>query len=127
MRFLHYGKDGGEYSTVWGWFLVEIKRLFSVVLLCFEDGSREAYHNHAFTCFSWVLKGSLHEHHLQGPLDIHKASWKPFITRRCTFHQVKSDGRTWVLSFRGPWAKRWQEYLPEEDRYVTLTDGRKEI
>ncbi len=136
MKFCFYGKDGGEYSTVSGYWLAEIKRLFSAVLLCFEDGSRDAYHSHAFNCFSWVLNGRLIEHHLDRELvdhhidarvEIHEASWVPFMTYRDTFHKVVSEGRTWVLSFRGPWAPTWQEYLPGEDRAVTLTDGRREM
>lgn len=126
MRFLFYGKDGGYESTVWGYWLVEIKSLFSIVLLRFEQGSREAYHNHAFNCFSWVLKGELVEMHLDGPVEFHAASYRPFITRRSTFHKVVPNRRTWVLSFRGPWADSWKEYIPSEDRIVTLTDGRKE-
>ena len=66
LRFLHVGKDGGEYSKVWGLFVVEIKKLFSFVMMCFEDGSREAYHTHAFNSISWVVKGKLVEHHLNG-------------------------------------------------------------
>ena len=42
MRLFFYGKDGGQYSTVWGYWLIEIKSLFSVVLLRFEGDSREA-------------------------------------------------------------------------------------
>lgn len=104
MRFLHYGKDGGPESTVWGLFLVEIKCLFSVVLLRFEDGSREAYHSHAFDAVSWVLRGNLLEEFLSGGWRLHHKGWLPILTRRTTFHKVTSLGRTWVLSFRGPWA-----------------------
>jgi len=127
MKFLHYGKDGGEYSTVWGFFLIEIKRLFSIVLLKFEDGSRDAYHNHAFNSISWVLKGELFEIPFTGRCHTHKPGLKPVFTYRDTFHKVVSVGRTWVLSFRGPWAKTWKEYLPSEERNVTLTHGREEV
>ena len=61
MKLFSYGKDGGEESTVWGYWLCEFKSLFSVALLCFEDGSREAYHDHAFNSISWVLSGKLTE------------------------------------------------------------------
>lgn len=128
MKICELDKDGGYESTVWGYFLIEIKSLFSIVLLRFENGSREAYHSHAFNTISWVLRGRLveqlyptHGRRVYGP------SFRPVITRRTTFHKVTSTGRTWVLSFRGPWADTWQEYLPAENRVVTLTNGRKEV
>lgn len=131
-KFLYYGKDGGEYSTVWGYFLIEIKSLFSIVLLKFEDGSRNAYHTHAFNCISWVLKGKLVEEQLyantrHADVQAHKPGLKPVYTYRNTFHKVTSIGRTWVLSFRGPWSKTWKEYIPSERRNIVLTHGREEV
>ncbi len=122
-----YRKDGGKLSTVWGYWLCEFKGLFSIAVLCFEDGSREAYHSHAFNSCSWVLKGQLEEQHLNEGVNIHTPSFKPVMTYRDTFHKVYSKGRTWVVTFRGPWSKEWKEYLPESDEYVTLTNGRKII
>jgi hypothetical protein len=135
MKFFKKMKDGGAESTVTGYWLVEMKSLFSIVLIKFEGKSREAYHSHAFNCINWVLKGELREdrmwHHT-----IHKInhsyrrfvpSLKPFFILRDDFHKVDSVGTTWVLSFRGPWADRWHEWRPAEDRYVTLTHGRKEV
>lgn len=130
MKFLEITKDGGPESTVWAHWLIELKGLFSVVLLRFEDGSREAYHSHAFDSISWVLSGELNEiHHPDTKnvfdiLDIHWPSFIPVVTRRSTKHMVRSRGRTWVLSFRGPWAKTWTETLPDGTT-VTLTHGRK--
>lgn len=126
MKFLSYSKDGGTYSTVSGLFIIEIKKLFSIVLLRFEDGSRDAFHSHAFNCFSWLLSGRLYEQNLNGSVRYYKPSLFPFTTKRTTFHKVKSNGISFVLSFRGPWAKTWQEYLPIEERFVELTNGRKE-
>jgi len=126
MKFLHYGKDGGEYSTVWGFFFIEIKKMFSIVLLKFENGSRDAFHSHAFNSISLVLKGKLIEEHRWGGTEAH--IWgDTVITRRDTFHKVTSYGRTWVLSIRGPWAKTWKEFIPSERRNVTLTHGREEV
>ncbi len=132
LKFFKISKDGGSESTVWGLFLIEIKSLFSVALLCFEDGSRDAYHSHAFDCVSWVLRGRLVERvmpeHMRGQwLQVHDPSFVPVITRRNRMHKVVSVGRTWVLTFRGPWAKTWREWLPAENRFVTLTHGRREI
>lgn len=132
MKLLTLCKDGGYESTVWSYFLVEIKWLFSIALLRFEDGSREAYHSHAFDCVSWVLRGDLVEECLNESNGLtwhnwYRPSWRPVVTRRSTFHKVTSYGRTWVITFRGPWADTWREYLPDEDRFVTLTHGREEI
>jgi hypothetical protein len=126
MRLFYKGKDGGAESTVWGFWLWELKRLCSVALLCFEDGTRDAYHSHAFNSISWVLSGMLVERFFDGRVRIHFPSLRPIVTRRTDFHQVRSYGRTWVLSLRGPWVSVWQEYLPGEQRFVELTHGRKE-
>ena len=42
MKFLQTTKDDGEKSTVWAHWLVELKGLFSVAVLRFENGTREA-------------------------------------------------------------------------------------
>jgi hypothetical protein len=34
---------------------------------------------------------------------------------------------TWVLSFRGPWANTWREFIPSAQRWLTLTHGRRVI
>ena len=127
MKFFYYGKDGGKESTVSGYWLTEIKSLFSIVLLKFENGSRDAYHTHAFNSISWVLKGSLIEYHRNGRTEFHTPSLLPVITKRDTFHKVVSEGDTWVLSFRGPWSKTWSEYLPNENKDIILSNGRKVV
>lgn len=40
-------------------------------------------------------------------------------------HKVMSQGDTFVLSLRGPWADTWKEFLPGLNRFITLTHGRK--
>ena len=130
MKLCYVGKDGGKESTVWGFWPIEIKSLFSVALLCFENGSREAYHSHAFNSVSWVLKGSLYEDCIGGPFlggRRHKAGFRPIYTSRTNMHKVTSIGRTWVLTFRGPWKDTWREWLPLEKRFRTLTHGRREV
>ena len=126
MKLFSYGKDGGPESKVWGFWFIELKSLFSIVLLKFEPGTREAYHTHAFNCFSWVLRGKLEERFKDSRKKLyHSASVLPFITRRSDFHQVYSHGTSWVLSFRGPWNNTWEEYFPSSRVRVTLTNGRK--
>lgn len=119
-----FSKDGGQESTVQGWF-IEAKKLATAALLRFDDGTREAYHSHAFNCISWVLKGALEEEHLEGGVDVHRPSLKPVVTRRDTFHKVRSLGTTWVLTFRGPWSDTWKEYV--DGQIITLTHGRKVV
>ena len=125
MKLFYIGKDGGKESNVWGYWLIEIKSLFSIAVLRFEHGTREAYHSHAFNCISWVLKGKLEERLIEGGINIYKPSLRPIITKRETFHKVFSHGRTWVLTFRGPWSKYWKENIDGKD--VVLGHGRKII
>ena len=129
MRFMEWANDGGPESTVSGLFLVEFKGLFSLVLLRFGEGSREAYHSHAFNCLSWVLKGNLQEHHKDGGENTlpPRNRLLPFVTSRDTFHKVVSEGVSWVFTVRGPWAKSWNEYIPDSDKDVVLTEGRVEV
>lgn len=127
MRLFHVGKDGGPESTVTGYWLVEMKRLFSVAILRFDDGTRDSYHSHAFNSWSWVLSGKLLERFKDGPYNpdvFHLPSIRPIHTLRTTFHRVRSFGTTWVLTFRGPWAKQWEEYNPFTNKKSTLEDGR---
>lgn len=137
MKLFSWMKDGGPESRVWGFFLIEWKRFFSIALLFFKDGSREAYHSHAFNAISWVLRGKLTETRkydtrpeiVDGGVTVtdYLPSFRPIITTRSNMHRVSSTGKTWVITFRGPWADTWMEYLPKEHRFVTLTNGRQEI
>lgn len=120
--FIGKRKDGGPESTVTGWFF-ELKSLFTIALLRFDGASREAFHSHAFHCWSVLLKGQLVErHYLTDHVDVHTA---PAIikTRRSTWHMVDSVGTSWVLTFRGPWMDRWVEFVPGKG-FVKLTHGR---
>lgn len=132
MKLLETSKDGGPESTVWAHWLIELKGLFSIVLLQFEHGSRDAYHSHAFNCISWVLWGKLVEEVLDDDVssgsrfNVYGPSLIPVLTFRDTTHKVVSYGRTWVISFRGPWAKTWKEILPDGEE-KTLTNGRKVV
>jgi hypothetical protein len=127
-RLLTTTKDGGPDSHVWAYWLIAWKSLFSVVLLRFEDGSREAYHTHAFNCVSWVLRGWLIESVFGRGKPIHyHGSWRPVFTRRNTMHRVSSVGRTWVLSFRGPWAETWKDLDTKTGTVRLLTHGRRVV
>ena len=127
MKFWSTSKDGGPYSTVDAYWLIECKRLFSVALLRFADGSRDAFHSHAFDSLSWLLSGNVEEEHLVGATVEHRPSLRPLVTRRSTFHRVVSRGTSWVLTFRGPWAKTWTEYDPQQSQVTVLTHGRRAL
>lgn len=127
MKFLSKSKDGGPQSTVTGYWLAEIKSLFSIVLLRFDEGSRDQYHSHAFSSLNWVLRGRVVEQHVQGGTEEHTPSLRPVLTHRHTYHRVVSTRTTWVLSLRGPWSRTWREFDPRTKRETTLTHGRVEV
>lgn len=129
MKILWNDKDGGADSRVhcWG---IESKGFGSVLLLLFHEGSREAFHTHAFNSVSWLLRGKLDEcfYGCDYPTLTHVASWRRIKTFRYTFHMVAGVApRSWVLSFRGPWVDTWKEFLPRIKKLITLTHGRKVI
>lgn len=124
MKLFTKAPDGGKDSGVSGYFLVEIKGLFSIVLLKFNKGTREAYHNHAFNAVTLWLKGEVVEHRRNGEENYYCGGmWK--YTSRSTYHKVEARETTWALSFRGPWENTWQEL--RQGNLVTLTHGRKEV
>lgn len=127
MKLFSRGKDGGPVSTVTGYWLVELKRLFSVALLRFDRGSRDEYHSHAFDSVSWVLKGRLEEHMIDGSTRTYRPSLRPVVTRRDDFHRVVSTGTSWVFTLRGPWARTWWEFDPESGEVTELTHGRIDV
>jgi hypothetical protein len=93
MKILSKSKDGGDESTVWAYTLIEIKPLFSIILLKFVGDSREAYHNHAFNSISWLIKGKLIEKFIDNSQDIeYNPSIVPIKTKKETFHKVSSEG-----------------------------------
>lgn len=138
MRFFFKRVDGGPQSNVTGFWLCEGKRSFSIALLRFTHGRREAYHSHAFNCLSWILKGCLQEDRMyigrgyfNHEISYFKRSLKPVVTTRDNLHRVTSIGTTWAFTIRGPWTDKWYEvqrdYLRYLDILVTFTHGRKII
>ena len=136
MKLFHVAKDGGPDSNVTGYWLIESKMFFSVALLRFSRGSREAYHSHAFNAVSWILSGRILEAILHRDKEfpyrhaafVHTPSIKPIYTSRERFHKVYGIAyTTWAVTFRGPWKSTWQEFLPKLNKYITLTNGRKII
>jgi len=136
MKLFFKSKDGGSESNVTGYWLIEWKLVFSIVLLRFDKGSREAYHNHAFNALSWVLKGQIDELIVNSPRDYdsptsdwrcYRPSWIPVYTPRERMHKVFGIAdKTWVISFRGPWVETWKEWFGA-GKTVTLTHGRNVV
>ena len=127
MRLLYSGKDGGKKSTVDGIWLIELKKLFSIVFLKFNKGSREAYHSHAFNAYTWFISGEVMEYHKDGRVLKWKPSIFPKYTPRDCFHKVYAVKDTWAFTIRGPWKETWQEWFRDDDKTITLTHGRKII
>jgi hypothetical protein len=125
MKFLKVMKDGGSKSHVTGFFFVEIKSLFSIALLRFDHGTREAFHSHAFNAITLWLSGVVREHLYAGGSQLWTPGQLKYTSRGC-FHKVETLTKSsWALSVRGPWNPTWKEYLPKENKFVTLTHGRK--
>ncbi len=123
-RLFYTKPDGGKESGVTGYFLIEWKPIFSLGVLHFKKGSREAFHSHAFNAVTFWLKGSVTE--VKHPTDVCRnftASLKPKFTSRDNFHKVIAHTDTYALTFRGPWMDYWYEF--KQGSYLTLTHGRK--
>lgn len=121
--------DGGKDSGVTGYWLIEWKSVFSIVLLRFGASNRENFHNHAFNALTWWIKGKVIEKVYLGSAGIRSLSWKPsFVpkyTPRSNMHRIIPEGVAWCLSIRGPWTKTWGEYNPKTEKEITLTSGRR--
>ena len=123
MKLLKWSKDGGPESPVDAFFIVEIKSLFSVALLRFNKGGREAFHTHAFNAWTWFLWGDLVEEDINGEFHIYERNILPKITRRIKNHRVVANETSWCFTIRGPWEKTWTE--DTETHHTVLTHGRR--
>lgn len=124
MKWFTKSYDGGPNSGVTGYWLLEWKKGISIVLLHFSPGSREAFHSHAFNAFTWWLRGSVIEEHVNWEVKTWKPSLIPKWTPRNCYHKIIASSRgAWALSIRGPWSDTWKE--TKGDKEITLTHGRK--
>ncbi len=138
MRILMGSKDGGPESNVrmWGF---EWKSGFSVLVLCCAEGSREAFHTHAFKAISWLLTGALVEEGMTRVTSdgrrtriyhdkMHLPSLRPIRTPRERMHKVAGFAKnSWVITLRGPWAPTWLDWSDYENKPRRLSWGRKEV
>lgn len=114
---------GRPNSGVTGYWLIEWKLGFSIVLLRFSKGSPEAFHSHAFNAWTWWIKGRAMEYFVDDRTPLPwRPSLKPKYTPRDCFHKIVAQEVTWAISFRGPWMETWQE--KKLDKVTTLTHGR---
>lgn len=125
MKILKWAKDGGPESPVDAFFVVEIKSLFSIAVLRFNYGSREAFHTHAFNALTWFIRGDLVEQDVSGDYYVYKRSILPKLTRRTKNHRVIAIETSWCFTLRGPWQKTWTE--TQDGKSIVLTHGRKQV
>ena len=124
MKLFKKSHDGGKDSGVTGYWLIEWKDVFSIVVLRFSKGSRDAFHSHAFNAYTLWLKGEVTEQYVTGEEKV----WKPFsfkYTPKACFHKIIAKEVSWAISFRGPWDNTWQE--KKDGVEYTLTHGRKHV
>lgn len=125
MKLLSVAKDGGPESNVTGFFLVEIKSLFSIVFLKFAKGRRESFHSHAFNALTLYFDACVYEEFPDGGYKYWSDGWQFKTTPRGLMHRIYAFVDSYALSFRGPWKKTWQEYNPQTKQTITLMNGRK--
>lgn len=128
MRLFYKGYDGGDKSTVTGYWLIELKSLFSICVLRFNKGTRENFHNHAFNALTWFIKGDLVEERLVDSNKLYRKyrrSLIPKLTRRNNMHRVIANETSYCVSIRGPWSKQWNEYNEHNKEMITLESGRR--
>jgi hypothetical protein len=126
MKFFKKCKDGGPESNVDAYVLIEIKSLFSIILLKFNKGSRDNFHSHAFNAITIPLtaENTLYEEYCFTDKVLFYKKFKVKHTPRDVIHRVVALTNSWALTFRGPWDKYWKEVTPEGETLV-YTHGRK--
>jgi len=127
MKLFSKCKDGGKESPVDAYFLIECKGLFSVALLKFNKGGREAYHTHAFDAYTWFLKGDLVEEDVSGEHYTYKRSIFPKLTLKSKNHRVKALSDSWCFTVRGKWDKQWTEYNETDNTSAIFSWGRRVV
>ena len=99
IKLFKHAKDGGPESNVEGYWLIEWKNVFSIALLKFNKGHRDAFHSHAFNAWSWFIKGAATEQTLDintGLIDCKEFCGMcfPKYTPRSQFHRYIAVEKT---------------------------------
>lgn len=124
MKLFSVSYDGGKDSGVTGYWLIEWKKVVSIVLLKFNPNHRENFHSHAFNAFTWWVKGTAVEELEDGTLLKWTPSLLPKFTPRSNMHKIHVKSTTWAFSVRGPWQDVWREKTPSGTE-IRMTHGRK--
>lgn len=125
MKIFSKSKDGGPNSPVDGYFLIEIKSLFSIAVLKFNKGAREEFHTHAFDAYTWFITGDLKEEDVDGDMLIYQKNLKPKFTPRDKNHRVIAQEDSYCFTIRGPWSRYWAEVDKKTNTQTVFTWGRK--
>ena len=125
MKICSWSKDGGPNSPVDAFFIVESKDAFSIALLRFNKGGREAFHTHAFNALTWFICGDLVEQDIDGSEHMYKRSLLAKYTQRSKNHRVVAYRDSWCFTIRGPWSETWTE--DDTEYHTVLTHGRKVV
>lgn len=132
MKFLQWSKDGGPESNVEGFFIIEIKWLFSIAILRFNEGMREDFHSHDFNAVTLPISGDMEEQSLgehstwRTETEVKPyVNWKWKLTRKTKIHRVKVNKTGYCLTLRGKWGKTWWEYNRKTHELKLLGHGRK--
>lgn len=123
MKIFTKRHDGGLDSGVTGYWLIECKSLFSIVLLRFLPSTKEAYHSHAFNAITWWIKGTATEEFPNKPSIIWKPSFRWKVTPKTNIHRYRVEKPAWAISIRGPWETYWKEV--QENKTVVFTKHRQ--
>lgn len=127
MKLFKRSHDEGKDSGVTGYWLIEWKSVFSIVVLRFNPNHRENYHSHAFNALTWWLWGKATEEFVDKVKIIWTPSLFPKYTPKNNTHKYSVSKVSWAISFRGAWNTTWEEYAPSTDEVITLAQGHKEV
>jgi len=127
MKFFKKRYDGGQNSGVTGYWFIEWKKVFSIVLLKFQPNHRENYHSHAFHALTWWVWGRAIEEFPDGTQREWKPSLLPKFTPKSNIHRYKPTQTIWAFSIRGPWEKTWYEIDKKANKQIHLRSGREVI
>ena len=99
------------------WWLVPRNRFFNVYLHCFgESDDDRALHDHPWWSLSFLLKGELLEHHLNGKRHIQR--FTPILRSAKFAHRLELiKGPAWTIFITGPKVRDWGFYCPKGWRH----------
>lgn len=106
-----------------GWWIIEIKWLFSIVILQFTPGCRENFHTQPFNSLTWWMSEA--EEHTPNSKKSLKPGWIPTYTPRDKLHRINTETTTWAISIRGKWVDTLKEYNENTKTTIEYSHHRK--